>query len=481
MINHKIYSRDATYLSKAIKQGDYTSTYLVTQFIEHIKHVNPAVNAVVEDRFHNALREAERADQQIAENKEIGPLHGVPISVKESYDVQGMKTTGGLLHRQDLMVKKDADVITRLKEAGAIILGKTNTPTLCFCQETDNKLYGKTNNPWDLACTAGGSSGGEGALLSVGGAAVGVGSDIGGSIRFPAHFNGVIGFKPGRNQVSDAGHFPTVTNSLQHRMLGIGPMGKSVRDMRLLYSIMSGSKQSEQNIEPFNIDVITPDGDNPLDASGQQLMKQIQHHLGESFLTTFATPPFWDSSAQLWQEIMSIDGAASIKKEAFPSDRLSPWKAYIQESITHKTNHHTYLSWALIGAQLFKPSMKRQMDIAHILREGDQQLDSYFNNRILISPVYHRGAPEHGTVYKEIFSIKKSFRKYMPFTAYANVWGLPALVVPVGQDEAGMPIAIQLMSKNGNEDALFKLGEIIEKAWGGYERCNHYDKEIVIK
>src|SRR5699024_8066190 len=136
-----------------------------------------------------------------------------------------------------------------LKKAGAIILGKTNTPSLCFCQETENKLYGRTNNPWDVTRTAGGSSGGEGALIAAGGAAAGIGSDIGGSIRFPSHFNGVVGFKPGKYQVSPNGHFPSENTPLQERMLGIGPMGKSVRDIALLYDVIADKLQQIRHWE----------------------------------------------------------------------------------------------------------------------------------------------------------------------------------------------------------------------------------------
>src|SRR5699024_1719466 len=157
------------------------------------------------------------------------PLYGVPISIKESFDVIGMKTTGGIVHRKDIIMSKDADVVRQLKDAGAIILCKTNTPALCFCHETDNKLYGRTNNAWNEKKTAGGSSGGEGALIGVGGTPVGMSSDIGGSIRFPSHFNGVVGFKPGMYQVSADGHFPPDKIPIKARMSGIGPIGKSVR------------------------------------------------------------------------------------------------------------------------------------------------------------------------------------------------------------------------------------------------------------
>src|SRR5699024_10412991 len=144
---------------------------------------------MVETRINTAVKEAKEKDYRRGESVASGKLYGVPISVKESYAVKDMKTTSGILSRKDVISSEDAEIIKKLKDEGAIILGKTNTPEMCFCQETENKLYGRTNNPWDLNRTAGGSSGGEGSLLASGGSAVGIGADIGGSIRFPSHFN----------------------------------------------------------------------------------------------------------------------------------------------------------------------------------------------------------------------------------------------------------------------------------------------------
>ena len=124
---------------------------------------------------------------------------------------------------------------------------------------------------------------------------------------------------------------------------------------------------------------------------------------------------------------------------------------------------------------MFKPSQKRLKEIEQFLNEGDRTLDSYLSNRLLVFPVYHTGALKHGETYKEIFSIKRTFLQYLPYTVYANVWGLPSLVIPVGTDHNGLPIAIQIMSKVGNEDAIFLLGEKIEKHFGGYKRSTVYD------
>ncbi|MBP1949809.1 amidase [Virgibacillus litoralis] len=469
-----ILNMDASSIARAIKDGEITSNEAVNIYIEHLKKVNPAINAVVEEHYTEALREAQEKDNQNA-NVTKGPLFGVPISVKEAFNVENMKTTGGLLNRKHLIAREDADVVAKLKEAGAIILGKTNTPALCFCQETDNKLYGRTNNPWDVTRTAGGSSGGEGALLGAGGAAAGVGSDIGGSIRFPSHFKGVVGFKPGKFQVSSIGHFPADTIPLQKRMSGMGPMGKSVRDMELIYDIIANNSATEQSLDDFEIGILSDGLNIPLSQNTKDVVGGIESYLQKSVSVNRSTPPYFENSAQLWQEIMSLDGGKSMEKLAFNTDRSNVLAAYAKEKITRKTKIHPYLSWALIGAKLFKPSSGRIKQIEGIIEQGDREIAAYLNNRLLILPVYHTAAPEHGKLFQEIFSIRKTFLQYMPYIAYANVWGLPSLTIPAGTDENNMPIGIQVVSMNGNEDAIFKLGKIVERKFGGYNRCSRLD------
>ncbi|CAM3052624.1 amidase [Filibacter tadaridae] len=465
-----VLDRDATDLAEMIANKEISSREVTETFIGQIRKMNPTINFLVEDRFALALEEADYADQRIAENKAKGKLLGVPISMKESFHVSGMQTTGGLLHRKGYLQEGDAEVVQKLKAEGAIILGKTNTPELCFCQETDNKLYGRTNNPRDLTKTVGGSSGGEAAMIAVSGAAVGLGSDIGGSIRFPSHFTGVIGFKSGRGQVSASGSFPVEDHELQKRMLGIGPLTKSVKDARLIYNIVAKEQAQEKEITGFTVNIL-PETDYPLSSATAALMDSIYSSSNEDFKTERKAPPYFEESALLWQEIMSIDGAVGAGKEAFGEKPVRPLRAYLKELFNGKSEIHRYLSWALIGASLFKPSDKRVREIHELVERVDEELDKDLNERILIFPVYHTAAPHHGVVYKEIFSIKKTFKTYMPFVAYANVWGLPSLTIPVGMDETGMPISIQLISKNGNEDALFKLGCWIEKNYQGYVRA----------
>ncbi|MFD1851220.1 amidase [Oceanobacillus bengalensis] len=475
MFKTSIIDMDATLLAKKIKKGEITSIEAVETYIQQIKKTTPKINAMVENRFQEALEEAAVMDQQLLEGVVKGPLHGVPISVKEAFHVINMTTTGGLEHRQDLISRQDADVIKALKDAGAIILGKTNTPTLCFSQETENKLYGRTNNPWDLSKTAGGSSGGEGALLAVGGAAVGIGSDIGGSIRIPAHFNGVIGFKPGMHQVSQEGHFPEAPTDIQQRMFSVGPMGKSVQDMRLMYEIITKKSTHTRHLQKFKIEILPGSIEYPLSDYTKKTLDNLEVFLERSFSTKRTVPPFFEDSARLWQDILAIDGSNLLQREAYSNDRSGVLRAFAREKLTQRTNVHPSLSWGIIGSKVFKPSSKRIREVKETLEQGDQRLKDYLKTRLLIFPIYHTSAPKHGKVYREIFSIKKSFLNYMPFVAYANVWGLPSLSIPVATDENNLPISIQIISAIGNEDALFRLGRIIEKKFRGYVRCDVLD------
>lgn len=464
-----VLDAEATTLAEMIRNQVITSTDATRIYIDHIEKMNPAINFLVEDRFSTAMIEAENADRKIAIDQAVGKLFGVPMSMKESFHVEGMRTTGGLVHRKESIQTMDAEVVRKLKQEGAILLGKTNTPELCFCQETDNKLYGRTNNPRDLTRTVGGSSGGEAALIAIGGAAAGIGSDIGGSIRFPSHFNGVIGFKSGKGQISSFGSFPVEEDELQSRMLGIGPITKTVRDAKLIYNIIAKKTVEEQPLDKFTINIL-PVTDYPLSQETISLLKSTESVFEKRFSIERKVPPYFKESASVWQEIMSINGAATARKEAFSRQSINPLNSYLTERLSGKAENHRYLSWALIGATLFKPKQQRVKEIRNFIATGDAVLEEYLNERILLFPVYHSTAPKHGVVYKEIFSVRKTFRKYMPYIAYANVWGLPSLTIPVGEDRDGMPIGLQLMSKNGNEGALFELGLQIEKEYSAYKR-----------
>lgn len=472
-----LLNMDATAIAQKIRKKELTIEQITKTYIEHIQHANPALNAVVEERFDAALAEAREKDKHFPSDIDNYPLYGVPITVKESFDVSDMKTTGGLIHLKDHIATTDAPIVKKLKDAGAIILGKTNTATLCYAQESDNKLYGRTNNPWDLKRTAGGSTGGEGSILAVGGAAAGIGSDIGGSIRLPSHFNGVFGFKSAKYSISNEGHFPGATVPLQQRMESYGPMGKSTRDMQLMYEIIIGEKLTDEDLNDLTINVLPTNIPYPLNDTTKHLLNQVADFLEESFTVQRSMPPYFEESSELWQEIMSLDGSESIERIAFndePSTGRLVW-TYLREKTRKKTDWHRYLLWALLGSKLFKPSKEKSKSIKQTIVDGDKQLQTDLNDQLLIFPIYHTPTQPHGDVFAEIFSIRKTFKQYMPYLAYASVWGLPALTVPLTFDSENLPIALQIMGLPGQESHIFTLGKVLEKQFTSYVRCDTYD------
>ncbi|WAA12757.1 amidase [Fervidibacillus halotolerans] len=467
----EILDMDATTLAEKIKHKQISSQLAIRTYISRLKAIQPSLNCLTEERFDRALQEAKQVDEQIQKGIFEGKLFGVPISIKESFDVKGMKTTGGLVSRKNEIAKEDAEVVKRLKKEGAIILGKTNTPALCFCQETDNKLYGRTNNPWSLDRTAGGSSGGEGALIAAGGAAVGIGSDIGGSIRFPSHFNGTVGFKSGNRQVSQIGSFPYISIPQQERMLGIGAIAKSVRDAELIHSIIRDNPSPAKELSSFSAVIPINHLVYPVDEMTKAALEQVKKILSDDLVILDEEPPFFRESARLWQLIMSIDGGENNKEIAFEGKRKSPLLEFLKEQLFKSSEFHPYLSWALFGANFYRPNKREIEEINEKIDRGEKVVDSYLENRILILPVYHTTALPHGKLYWELFSIFKKFLTYIPFVAYANTWGLPSLTIPVSEDDSGLPIGIQIISAVGNEDAIFQLGKWVEANTRGYKRA----------
>ena len=206
----QLLTYSASQLAKIIKDQEVSSEDIVKLHIDQIKKVNPFLNALIKDRFTEAINEAIAADKLIKSRakEELPPFIGVPCTIKESFAFTGMPNVSGLVSRKGLIQKEDAETVNRLIRAGFIPLGVTNTSELCLWMETNNQVYGRTNNAYDQTRTAGGSSGGEGAIVAAGGSPFGLGSDIWGSIRSPAFFNGVFGHKPTGGLVPSTGHFP---------------------------------------------------------------------------------------------------------------------------------------------------------------------------------------------------------------------------------------------------------------------------------
>src|SRR4051794_12620547 len=248
----EIIERSATDLAGAIREGELSSRQVVEAHVAHARHLNPELKAIAADRFDVALAEADAADERVrawrADASARGdgahglpPFLGVPCTVKESFGVEGMPNAAGLVHRAEVRAEADAPAVARLRAAGAIPIGVTNPSEATMWIESSNRLYGRTNNAYHPKRTAGGSSGGEGAAIGAGFAPIGLGSDIGGSIRLPAFFNGVFGHKPSPGIIPCSGHFPAPSsNGASSEMLAAGPLARRAEDLMPFVCAVAG-------------------------------------------------------------------------------------------------------------------------------------------------------------------------------------------------------------------------------------------------
>src|SRR5262245_36458913 len=237
----------ATSLARAIRTRDVSSEEVVEAHLRRIAEVNPSLNAVVQLAASSARAEARAADARLAAGAAIGPLHGVPVTIKDVHDVAGLPCTAGTKGLAARVPATDAAVAARLKAAGAIVLGKTNVPELALAAESDNLVYGRTNNPFDLARTPGGSSGGEAAIIAAGGSPLGLASDAGGSIRLPAHFCGIVGIKPTTGRVPKTGYLGTSAGAI-NPLVQSGPMARYVEDLELALSLVCGGDGQDPTV-----------------------------------------------------------------------------------------------------------------------------------------------------------------------------------------------------------------------------------------
>src|SRR5690349_24793102 len=226
-------------MATMVRERRVSPVELVDAHFRQIAKHNPQLNAFVVLLEEQAREAAKRAEAAVMRENALGLLHGVPVTVKDSFDVAGLPTLCGSKSRVDHRAAEDATSVARLRAAGAIILGKTNCPEFLSNYESDNYVTGRTNNPWDLERTPGGSSGGEAAAIASFCSAGGIGSDGGGSIRIPAHFCGIAGLKPTPGRVSGAGHFPPICNPFG-LVSAAGPMARSAQDVRLLFAALAG-------------------------------------------------------------------------------------------------------------------------------------------------------------------------------------------------------------------------------------------------
>ena len=463
---------DLTFLSavkmaQAIRERKLSPSELVEAHLAKIERLNPKLNAFVhldEERVRCEAREAEAA---VMCGKALGPLHGVPISIKSSLDVAGMRCEAGTRLRAGHVAIQDAPLVTRLRNAGAIVLGVTNTPELLMAWETDNLLYGRTNSPWDLERTPGGSSGGEAAAIAAGMSAGGVGSDGGGSIRVPAHFSGICGLKPTPGRVPATGHFPASGGPFA--LIGVvGPMARTVEDVKALFEVMQGPDDGDTCAAPvplrwptvdeartLRIGYFEDDGRTPVTPETRAAVRTAAEALrAAGFQVEPFRPEGLEEARILWKKFFVTAGGMLIGPMFCDKvQELSPiLKQFLEWSAEEPPLTGETLLRAWIGRDTLRATFLAQMR----------------KYSILLCPAAAIPAFRHGERSWKIEGKTVNYLDAWSYTEWFNLLGNPGAVVPVSHSSEGLPIGVQVVGRPWEEEQVLAVAAALEKecnAW----------------
>ena len=458
----EIIYASASEIASAIREKQVSAVEVVDTHLRRIDEVNPKLNAVVQLATDRARREATEVAARLSRGESTGPLHGVPITLKDSIDTQGVITTGGTKGRANHVPDRDATVAARLRAAGAILLGKTNTPELTLAGETDNLIYGRTNNPYDLTKTSGGSSGGAGAIIASGGSPLDLGSDSGGSIRGPAHLCGIAGIKPTSGRVPRTGHIVPFGMGPLDSLTQIGPMARFVDDLILTLPIIAGVDWRDPAIvamplgDPGEVDIknlrVALHTDNGLMTPTSETIETVNaaaKALSDvGAIVVEDTPSVIQRSSDLGDMIRNSDGGAWIKRLLEKAGT-----AEIHPRLQKRIDDYKPLAVDEYTAMLEDLDQFRS-DMLAFLENYD----------LILCPVFAFPALPHGAMFDD------ENRKGMSYTGTYNLTGWPAVVVRCGTSPEGLPIGVQVVARPWREDVALAVAKHLESALGGWQR-----------
>jgi Asp-tRNA(Asn)/Glu-tRNA(Gln) amidotransferase A subunit family amidase len=441
---------------------------VVDQHLRRIAEFQPRLNMFVHIDETGPREQARAAETAVLRNEPLGPLHGLPLSVKSCIDVAGWPCAAGSLLRKENIPSRDAVLVQRLRGAGAILLGNTNTPEFLMAYETDNLLAGKTSNPWNAEYSSGGSSGGEAAAIASGCSAGGVGSDGGGSIRVPAHFCGICGLKPTPGQIPSNGHYPT-GNSAFGWLGVVGPMARTVSDLKVLFDVLRGPDAGDAYTIPVprfddtslrsknvRIGILEGAGLGAITPETQLAVRQAAQLLAYQ---GFILEPFrlnnLERSLELWWFFFG-----AVISELF-QDEIRGRQAMLSPLFRE------YLGAARSSSP--EPPMTMARFIAMCTerdRERADLLDAMKDTAILLSPVCTAPAFRHG---EGSWNPDEGYRSTMRHSQWLNLAGFPGVSVPMGKSPQGLPIGVQLIGRPCEDELVLAVAGQLEAARGPWQ------------
>jgi amidase len=452
----------ATQIVQAIRTRQVSAAEVLESQLAQIAKHNPALNAIVTLDEEGARQRAKEADEALARGESWGPLHGLPITIKDIFEVAGMRSTASYKPLEKHIPEQDASAVARLRAAGAIILGKTNLPVLASDFQTDSLLFGRTNNPWDVNRTPGGSTGGGGAAVAAGLSFLELGSDLAGSIRIPSHFCGVYGMTPTDGMVPKAGHLPRQEpgNTIGH-LLRVGALARSIEDLQLCLSVIAGPDVNEPDLPPLitSEPAVKPlkalriawidDMGIPITADTQTALQTFASTLADAGCQVERALPQFDFASARWLHNFFFFTTIGLTLPTLP--RLL--SRYLANVLPFALNLRRYLK-----------AENQRMALITALDKALSAWDVWICP-VTSTPAFLHHAPSSFTgptpIYKTPIALDdKKVNYYIAntsFTAPLNVTGHPVIVMPIGQSKEGLPIGVQLVGKRWHDRELLGI------------------------
>jgi fatty acid amide hydrolase 2 len=470
-----IYQLGVVELAKSYRERELDPVEVIEGHIQRIQKVNPQLNAVIADRFSEAREEAILARDRFKSRdlNNLPPLLGIPCTIKEFCGVEGMPHTGGVWAMRDHKAKEDGTVVARLREAGAIILGITNVPEGGVWHETNNPIFGRTNNPWDTNRTCGGSSGGEASIIAAGGSVFGVGSDVGGSVRIPSAFCGIVGHKPTHRMIPTTGHYPPAIGG-RIAPFTHGPMCRKVKDIYPLLKIMAGPDHRDplckewelKNPDDVDIRSLTVF---PVETNGRvnvsKELRQTVRTAARCLERRGATVRELKNDKlkyafDMWAAVMKEFGPqyAEIVGENGEVALLRELSRYPRS----RSAHTGPVLFLMVLEKLLDQFSGKVQQRLSLIQELQAELEHELGDTgILLHPPFSRHAPRHRAIAFTLFDAA--------CTALFNVLEFPVTQIPMGMGNHKMPLGVQVAAARGHDHLTIAAANAIENDVGGWE------------